>query len=76
MVYNHDCKNKPTGRKEIEMYTVFEVDYNGRCYKLGTAETLKEARAMERKALKKSRGEFPTFSTDGTKQVTNNGKAL
>lgn len=58
------------------MYTVFEVDYNDRCYKLGTAKTLKEACAMERKALKKSHGEFPTFSTDGTKAVTNNGKII
>lgn len=58
------------------MYTVFEVDYNERCYKLGTAETLKEACAIERKALKKSHGEFPTFSTHGAKQVTNNGKVL
>lgn len=58
------------------MYTVFEVDYSGRCFKLGAAETLKEALAIERKALRKSRGEFPTFTSDGTKQVTNNGKAL
>lgn len=58
------------------MYTVFEVDYNDRCYKLGTAETLKEACAMERKALKKSHGEYPTFSIDGTKTVTHNGKVI
>lgn len=58
------------------MFTVYEVDYTERCYKIGTAETLKEACAMERKALKKSHGEFPTFSTDGTKQITNNGKVI
>lgn len=58
------------------MYTVFEIDYTDRCYKLKTAKTLKEALAIERKALKKSRGEFPTFSTDGTKCVTNNGRLV
>ena len=58
------------------MFTVYEVDYTERCYKIGTAETLKEACVMERKALKKSHGEFPTFSTDGTKQITNNGKVI
>ena len=57
-------------------YTVFEIDYHGRCYKLGKTETLKEACAMERKALKRSHGEFPTFSTDGKQQVTHNGKVL
>ncbi len=66
------------------MYTVYEVDYTDRCYKLGTAETLKEAIAIERKSLKKSGGEFPTFTRDenadgsrcGTKCVTSNGKVL
>lgn len=58
------------------MYTVFEIDYNNRCYKIGTAETLKEACALERKALRKSHGEFPTFSSDGTKCVTNNAKPI
>lgn len=58
------------------MYTVFEVYYNDRCYKIGTAENLKEACAIERKALRKSRGEFPTFTTDGKRQVTNNGKKI
>lgn len=39
-------------------------------------EAEEEHRAMEIKALKKSHGEFPTFSTHGAKQVTNNGKVL
>lgn len=63
------------------MYTAFEIDYTDRCYKLGTAETLKEAIAIERKALKRSGGEFPTFTRDesarcGHKVVSENGKAL
>lgn len=58
------------------MFTVFEVDYNDRCYKLGMVDTLKEACALERKALKRSHGEFPTFSTDGKQAVTSNGKIL
>ena len=58
------------------MFTIYEVDYTDRCYKLGTAETLKEAIAIERKALKKSGGEFPTFTSDGHKAVTNNGKEI
>ncbi len=66
------------------MYTVFEIDYSGRCYKLGTAETLMEARAIERKALKRSGGEFHTFTRDesesgsryGHKVVTCDGKVL
>lgn len=58
------------------MYKVSEVDYNDRCYQIGTTETLKEACAIERKALKKSHGEFPTFTSDGRKCVTNNGKIL
>lgn len=58
------------------MYKVFEIDYNGKCFLLGTAETLKEACTIERKALKRNHGEFPTFSSDGRKCVTNNGKIL
>lgn len=58
------------------MFSIYEVDYNGRCYKIGTAETIQAACALERKALKKSGGEFPTFTTDGKKQVTNNGKVI
>lgn len=58
------------------MFTVFEVDYNDRCCKIGTTETLKEACILERKALKKSHREFPTFTTDGTKCVTANGKVI
>lgn len=58
------------------MFTVFEVDYNDRSYKIGTAETLKEACSLERKALKKSNGEYPTFTMDGTKQITSNGKVI
>ena len=58
------------------MYTVFEVDYSGRCFKLGTAETLKEALVIERKALKASGGEFPTFTSDGHKSITNNAHKI
>ena len=58
------------------MFTVFEIDYNDRCYKVGTAKTLKEALALERDTLKKNHGEFPTFTSDGTKCVTNNAKPI
>lgn len=58
------------------MYTIYEVDYNDRCWKIGTAKSIKEACTMERKARKESRGEFPTFTTDGKKPVTNNGKRI
>lgn len=58
------------------MFKVFEIDYNDRCYLIGTAETLKEACAIERKALRKSHGEYYTFTSDGCKCVTNNGKVL
>ena len=56
------------------MFTSYEVDYNGRRWKLGDFETIKEACKAERKALKASNGEFPTFTTNGRECVTNNGK--
>lgn len=58
------------------MYKAYEIDYNNRTYLLGEYETLKEAKNAERKALKNSHGEFPTFTTDGTKFMTANGKLL
>lgn len=58
------------------MFKAYEVDYTDRTYLLGTFESLKEAQAAERKALKKSHGEFPTFTSDGRKQITNNGKII
>ena len=58
------------------MYKVFEIDYHGRAWQIATTETEKQARAAERKALMKSGGEFPTFSTDGNKTVSNNGKKV
>lgn len=58
------------------MYKSYEIDYCGRSYLLGTSKTIKEACQLEKKALRKSKGEFPTFSEDGKKQVTNNGKLL
>ena len=58
------------------MYTVFEIDYHNRVHKIGKADDLKTACKIERKALKASSGEFPTFTTDGNKVYTNNGKLL
>ena len=58
------------------MYKVFEIDYNGKCYLLSTADNIKEAVKIEKKALKKSHGEFPTFTSDGRKCVTNNGEII
>ena len=61
---------------EAIMYKVFEIDYNGKCYFLGSADTVKDACKIEKKALKKSHGEFPTFTSDGKKCVTNNGEII
>lgn len=58
------------------MYKVFEIDYNGKCHLLGSAKTLNDACEIEKNALKKSRGEFPTFTSDGRKCVTNNGEII
>lgn len=62
------------------MYKAYEVDYTERAFLLGTFDTLKEAQAAERKALKKSHGEFPTFTTgiaSGRRtQITHNGKII
>ena len=58
------------------MYKVFEIDYNDKCYILGTTDNIKEAIKIEKKALKKSRGEFPTFTSDGRKCVTNNAEII
>ena len=54
------------------MYKVFEIGYNDKCYLLGTTDNIKEAIKIEKKALKKSHGEFSTFTSDGRKCVTNN----
>lgn len=45
------------------MFEVYEIDYHGRAWLVGKAETLKAARSMARTALKESNGEFPTFIT-------------
>ena len=58
------------------MYKTYEIDYNGRTYLLGIFNSLKEALTAERKALKRSHKEFPTFTSDGKKCLTNNGKVL
>ena len=58
------------------MYKVFEIDYNDKCYLLGTTDNIKEAIKIEKKALKKSHGEFPTFTSDGRKCVTNNSEII
>ena len=58
------------------MYKVFEIDYNDKCYLLGTTDNIKEAIKIEKNALKKSHGEFPTFTSDGRKCVTNNAEII
>lgn len=42
-------------------YTVFEVDYTERTYKIGETDEMAEARKIARAALKESKGEFPCF---------------
>lgn len=51
------------------MFTVYEIDYNDRCWVVGNADTIQEARKLARKALKKSHGEFPTFIMHEGKEV-------
>lgn len=51
------------------MFIVYEVDYHERARKIGTANTMKEARAIAYKALKRSNHEFPCFVSDGNKCV-------
>lgn len=58
------------------MYRSYEIDYHGRAFLLGESKSIKEACSLERKALKKSGKEFPTFSGNGKKVVTANGKLL
>lgn len=58
------------------MYTVMEVDYHDRVHTIGKANDIKEACRIEKKALKKNGGEFPTFTTDGKKVLTRNGVAF
>jgi hypothetical protein len=42
-------------------FTVFQIDYHERSFRIGAADTLDEARKIARKAFRKSRGEFPCF---------------
>lgn len=58
------------------MYKSYEIDYHGRSYFLGNSKTLQDAKKKERKALKVSKGEFPTFTEDGEKCVSHNGNNL
>lgn len=51
------------------MLKVYEVDYLGRAWLVGKADTLSEAKKIARSALKKSKREFPCFITDGTKCI-------
>ena len=51
------------------MFIVYEVDYHERAHKIGTASTMKDAKAIARKALKRSNHEFPCFVSDGDKCV-------
>lgn len=49
------------------MFKVYEINYYGRARLVGEAENLKAAKSLERAALKKSSGEYPTFiDYDGT----------
>ena len=58
------------GRKEKGMkYTVFQVDYHERSFRVGAADMLDDARKIARRALKESRGEFPCFIMYGGKCV-------
>lgn len=58
------------------MYKSYEIDYHGRSYFLGNSKTLLEAKQKERKALRISNEEFPTFTEDGEKCITHNGNNL
>ena len=58
------------------MFKTFEIDYHGKSYLLGAFDNIKDALKAEKEALKKSSGEFPTFTSDEEKCVTNNGKKI
>ena len=58
------------------MFKVFEIDYYNRVHSIGKAEDIKTACEIERKALRESNGEYPTFTTDGKKVYTHNGEIL
>lgn len=58
------------------MYRSYEIDYHGISHLLGISKTTQEAKQKERRALKASKGEFPTFTEDGEKCVSHNGKDL
>ena len=51
------------------MLKVYEVDYHGRAWLIGKAETITEAKKIARSALKKSKHEYPCFITDETKCI-------
>lgn len=50
-------------------FTVFQIDYHERSFRVGAADTLDEARKIARKALRKSNGEFPCFIMSAGKCV-------
>ncbi len=58
------------------MLSSYEIDYHGRPFFLGTSKTLKDALRLEKKALRKSNGEFPTFTENGKKCIAVNGEVL
>lgn len=53
------------------MYTVFEVDYYGRCHKIGQTQDMKQAERIERKGFKKRKNEYPVFIENGKQVVFN-----
>lgn len=42
-------------------FTVFQIDYHERSFRIGAADTLDEAWKIARKAFRKSHGEYPCF---------------
>lgn len=50
-------------------FTVFEIDYHGRSFRIGSADSLTEAKKIARNALRKSKHEYPCFIMSGGKCV-------
>ena len=50
-------------------FIVFEIDYHGRSFRIGSADTLNEAKKIARNALRKSKHEYPCYIMSGGKCV-------
>lgn len=69
MYSENNANRNNTEESNMKKFTVYEIDYHDRCWVVGDADTIQEARKLARKALKRTKGEFPTFITHEGKMV-------